>query len=81
MTRVLQGPRMVLPGRENTDERPSIVTLHERGYVTAFSGKIDHCMWVADDVARVLSEGDIRSRNTSIEYVNSKWVSLSEQQQ
>ncbi len=47
----LQGPRMVLAGREDTDARPSIVTAHEPGYVTVFAGKIDHCTWVAEEVA------------------------------
>ncbi len=51
---VLQGPRMVLANREDTDARPSVVTSHEPGYVTVFSGKIAHCSWVADEVARQL---------------------------
>lgn len=51
---VLQGPRMVLAGAEATDARPSLVTLLEPGYVVVFSGKIDHCMWVADEVASQL---------------------------
>ena len=50
----LQGPRMVLADREDTDARPSIVTRHERGYITVFSGKIDHCTWVAEEVASQL---------------------------
>ena len=50
----LEGPRMVLAHRHQTDARPSIVRLHEPGYVTAFTGKIDHCMWVADDIANLL---------------------------
>ena len=45
---------MVLAHRHQTDARPSIVRLHEPGYVTAFTGKIDHCMWVADDIANLL---------------------------
>ena len=54
LKRILQGPRMVLAYREDTDARPSIVTAHERGYITVLSGKIDHCIWVADEVARTL---------------------------
>jgi len=46
----LEGPRMVLPEREDTDGRPSIVTRHEPGYVTVFSGKVDHSVWVAEEV-------------------------------
>lgn len=51
---VVQGPRMVLANREDTDARPSVVTSHERDYVTVFSGKINHCAWVADEVAKQL---------------------------
>jgi glycine/D-amino acid oxidase-like deaminating enzyme len=47
----LQGPRMVLAGQEDTDARRSFVTLHEPGYISVFSGKIDHCIWVAEEVA------------------------------
>lgn len=50
----LEGPRMVLAHRHHTDARPSIVRCHEPGYVTAFTGKIDHCIWVADDIANLL---------------------------
>lgn len=51
----LEGPRMVLAHRHRTDSRPSIVRQHEPGYITAFTGKIDHCVWVADEVAAALS--------------------------
>jgi glycine/D-amino acid oxidase-like deaminating enzyme len=50
----LEGPRMVLARREYSDARPSIVTSYEDTYLTVFAGKIDHCMWVADDVCRRL---------------------------
>ncbi|MGX1308041.1 glycine/D-amino acid oxidase-like deaminating enzyme [Amorphus suaedae] len=46
----LKGPRMVLAKRDDTDARPSIVNALASNYLTVFSGKIDHCMWVADDV-------------------------------
>lgn len=52
---ILQGPRMVLAGREDTDARPSIVTAHEPGYLTVFSGKIDHCVRAAEEVAATLA--------------------------
>ena len=51
---IAQGPRMVLAKREDTDARPSVVTSHEPGYLTVLAGKIDHCMWVADEVVRQL---------------------------
>ncbi len=51
LTGVVQGPRMVLANREDTDERPSMVTAHAPDYLTVFAGKIDHCTWVADEVA------------------------------
>jgi len=51
---IRQAPRMVLANAEDTDARPSIVTLREPGYVTVFCGKIDHCTWVADEVAQAI---------------------------
>jgi hypothetical protein len=51
---VVQGPRMVLANREDTDARPSVVTSYERDYVTVFAGKVDHCTWVADEVTSQL---------------------------
>jgi glycine/D-amino acid oxidase-like deaminating enzyme len=50
----VQGPRMVLAHREDTDARLSVVTQHETGYISVFAGKVDHCTWVAEDVARRL---------------------------
>jgi len=47
----LQGSRRVLAKSDATDARPSIVTEHEAGYLSVFSGKIDHSIWVADEVA------------------------------
>jgi glycine/D-amino acid oxidase-like deaminating enzyme len=52
--RVLEGPRVVLPNRDATDERLSIVRKLEPGFVTVFSGKIDHCTWAADEVVEAL---------------------------
>jgi hypothetical protein len=51
----LEGPRMVLARRDDTDARPSIVQSPVPNYITIFSGKIDHCVWVADDVTERLS--------------------------
>ncbi len=50
----LQGPRVVLAHRDNTDTRPSIINSHEPGYLSVFTGKIDHCMWVADEITKML---------------------------
>lgn len=51
MVGYLEGPRMVLARKEDSDARPSIVTGYDNNsYFTVFAGKIDHCMWVADDV-------------------------------
>lgn len=53
MVGFLEGPRMVLARKEDSDARPSIVTGYDdNSYFTVFAGKIDHCMWVADDVGR-----------------------------
>lgn len=46
----LEGPRMVLARKEDTDARPSIVTDYGGGYFSVFAGKIDHSIWVAEDV-------------------------------
>ena len=57
----VQGPRMVLAHREDTDARPSVVTQHERGYISVFSGKVDHCTWIAEEVASKLGFFEDRS--------------------
>lgn len=51
---VVQGIRMVLADRDDTDARPSVVTPYGPDYVTVLSGKVAHCTWVADEVARHL---------------------------
>lgn len=53
LKRILQGPRMVLKDSEDTDARPSIITAHEPNYITVLSGKVDHCVWVADEIAKM----------------------------
>jgi glycine/D-amino acid oxidase-like deaminating enzyme len=50
----LHGPRMVLARRDDTDARPSIVDQPRPGYISVFSGKVDHCVSVANEVARRL---------------------------
>lgn len=50
----LEGPRVVLAHRDKTDARPSILRQHEPRFLSVFTGKIDHCMWVADDVTTML---------------------------
>lgn len=47
----LEGPRMVLARKEDTDARPSMINNFGDSYFTVFSGKIDHCIWVADDMS------------------------------
>jgi len=54
LKRILQGPRMVLKDSEATDARPSIITAHDPDYITVLSGKVDHCVWVADEIAKKL---------------------------
>lgn len=46
----LQGPRMVLAHRDIDDARPSIIHDYGQGYFTVFSGKIDHCIEVAENM-------------------------------
>lgn len=50
-----QGARVVLAHAEDTDARPSVVALREPGFVDVFSGKIDHSVWVGDEVMELLS--------------------------
>ena len=50
----LHGSRMVLDKQEESDARPSIVEEHETGYITVFSGKIDHSIWVADEISNLV---------------------------
>jgi glycine/D-amino acid oxidase-like deaminating enzyme len=50
MVGCLEGPRMVLARNHATDARPSLVNGYGDRYYTVFSGKVDHCVWVAEDV-------------------------------
>lgn len=50
----LHGPRMVMSKCEDTDARPSLVNNYGEGYITVFSGKIDHCINVASEVCNLL---------------------------
>ena len=51
LKRFVQGPRMVVAHQESTDARRSVVTSHEANDISVFAGKIDHCTWVAEEVA------------------------------
>jgi glycine/D-amino acid oxidase-like deaminating enzyme len=59
---IRQAPRMVLANADDTDARPSIVTLREPGYVTVLCGKIDHCTWVAEEVAQAIDSAGSAGR-------------------
>ena len=50
----MEGPIVVIAYQDDTDARPSLVESPEPGYVSVFSGKIDHCVWVADEVIETL---------------------------
>jgi glycine/D-amino acid oxidase-like deaminating enzyme len=52
----LEGPRMVLAHRDHTDTRPSMVTGYDQSYYTVMAGKIDHCMWVAEELSQKLHD-------------------------
>ena len=54
MIGVLQGPRVVMAKSDKTDTRPSIVRSYGQDYHTVFSGKIDHCVWVADELLELV---------------------------
>jgi len=57
MVGCLEGPRMVLARNHLTDARPSLLNSYGSRYHTVFSGKIDHCVWVAEDVCERLKAG------------------------
>jgi len=51
----LEGPRVIFSGKDSTDERPSVISVLDKdGFFSVFSGKIDHSIWVADDVAEMI---------------------------
>ena len=51
----LEAPRVVFSGKDSTDERPSIINVLDKdGFFAVFSGKIDHSIWVADNVADMI---------------------------
>jgi glycine/D-amino acid oxidase-like deaminating enzyme len=52
----LEGPRMVLARKDASDARPSIVTNYDDSYFSVFAGKIDHSIWVADDLIGLLKK-------------------------
>lgn len=52
----LEGPRMVLAHRDYTDARPSMVAVYDQSYYTVMAGKIDHCMWVAEELSLKLRD-------------------------
>ena len=46
--------RTVLPNKDNTDERPTIVTQHENNFVL-FSGKVGNCVDAADKIIKLIN--------------------------
>ena len=46
--------RTVLPHKEKTDERPTVVTRINPKTVTVFSGKIGNCVEAADEVLKMI---------------------------
>ena len=69
----LEGPRIVLPYRDDDarpsiveafgpryieDGHPSIIEALEPHYITVFSGKVDHCITVAEDIRNMIA-GDV----------------------
>ncbi|MDB4229108.1 FAD-binding oxidoreductase [Paracoccaceae bacterium] len=55
MVGVLKGPRMVIAKSDRTDARPSLFKTYDRNYHTVFAGKIDHCVWIADDICEAIT--------------------------
>jgi hypothetical protein len=48
----LQTTRVVLPNKEKTDARPSIINEIDEGFLSVFTAKIDHCMWVSKEISQ-----------------------------
>jgi hypothetical protein len=44
----------VTAGSDATDARQSILTEHGPGYIGVFSGKVNHSVWVADEIAEMI---------------------------
>ena len=53
----IEGPRMVLPDRDQDDARPSKVDFFGSDYVTVFSSKITHCITVAEEICDAIVVG------------------------
>ncbi|MCL4416194.1 MAG: hypothetical protein M1365_05775, partial [Actinobacteria bacterium] len=47
--------RTVLPNRESTDERPTIVKKHNHKVISVFSGKIPSCINAAHEVDKIIN--------------------------
>jgi len=47
----LQTTRVVLANKEKTDARPSIINEIDEGFLSVFTAKIDHCMWVSKEIS------------------------------
>jgi len=52
----LEGPRMVLANKDDTDERPSFIQNYDNRYFTVFSGKIDHSVWVSEEINKLINK-------------------------
>ena len=50
----LHGPRLLLPESAVDDGRPSLFTDHGAGFYSVFSGKVDHCIDVAESLANAI---------------------------
>lgn len=47
----LQTTRVVQANKEKTDARPSIIEKIDDGFLSVFTAKIDHCMWVSKEIS------------------------------
>lgn len=47
----LESSRMVMANSDHNDRRPSMVTDYDGAYYTVMAGKIDHCIWVAEEIS------------------------------
>ncbi len=47
----LETTRVVQAYKEETDARPSIIEKIDDGFISVFTAKIDHCMWVSKEIS------------------------------
>ncbi len=53
---ILQTTRSIKPNKSKTDERTSDINLTDKNFLDIWSGKIDHCIDIAEKVCKIVSD-------------------------